>query len=135
MSDPIAREVAEDEFARLCDALDVDTEDMDAEDQESFDDLKRVIVNAIRKGRLTIDEIGQPTVALKFPVGEIRSVTFFRPKGEHIMSLGDSRKKNDLEKLTLAMADITKQPSSVFTKMDYASDGKLCQRVVRLFLA
>lgn len=135
MSDPVAAEVAEDEFLRLCEALDVDLDGMDAEDAESFEDIKRPIVRALRRGRLTIDEAGQPTVRLKFPIGDVAEVTFYRPTGATIMAAGDSRKKNEIEKLNLMMADITKQPSSVFAKMDYVTDGKLCQGITRLFLA
>jgi hypothetical protein len=130
----VAKEVAEEEFARLCDALDLDLEGFDDDEQEKFDGIKHDVVRAIERGRVTVDQEGQVTIQLKRPVGEVGAITFTRPTGASLMAIGDSRKKNEVEKLLLLMADLSGQPSVVFTRMDYLADGKLCQKVVSLFL-
>ena len=61
----VAREVAEDEFDRMCEAMGVDLDefdDLDDEDRKQFDQHKKRIVRAITTGLLTVDEDGLPTI-------------------------------------------------------------------------
>lgn len=134
MTDVVSPQVAEDEFRRMCEVLDIELDDLDEEDQTALDDLKKPILKAIQKGKVTIDEKGQPTIQLMYPVGEVSSVTFYRPTGQTLIAAGDSKAKNDTTKLWGTMADFTRQPSTLFGKMDYRVDFKICMSFVRLFL-
>lgn len=130
----IAPEVAEDEFNRMCAAMDLDLEDMDQEDQDSFEPLKKTVTKAILRGRVTVSELGLPTVTLKFPVGEVTQVAFKRPTGGTLVALGDTKSTNNITKTFAFLADLTGSPRAAFDRMDL-KDFKLCQALTQLFLA
>ena len=58
----VERSVAESEFNRFCDAMDLDINPdyMSREDKEGLDKQKRVIVDAIHAGRVVVEENGEP---------------------------------------------------------------------------
>jgi hypothetical protein len=130
----VAPEVAADEFDRMCDAIDLDLSDLTEEETKTLDALKKLVVKAITSGRITVDEKGQPTIALKYPVGEFKDVTLFRPNGEMLLAAGDPKLKNEVERTFALLADFTKKPVALFRKMEARPDLQLCKAVLQLFL-
>lgn len=129
--DKVAAEVAEQEFNRFCEAmdLDVDPAGMDDDDKALFVDSKRRLVKAIRGGSLTIDEKGQPV----FTPSVGSPIVFGEPIGEQLMA-GDAKKASHSHaRLFAVLAEITKNPESRFRKMANR-DLKVCKALGLLFL-
>jgi hypothetical protein len=130
----IAREVAEAEFLRLCEAHRVDydpTEMTDAELAEWNDDLKAPIVRDIMAGTLIVGEDGNPTYT---PPGASKSITFHAPTGATLMALETYAGGKNIANLVAAMADMTHTDRGEFGRMA-ARDVQSCARVAKLFLA
>lgn len=127
----VAKEVAEAEFQRFCDLmdLDVDTSEMDDEDRKSLDQAKRRVCLAIQDGRLTIDDAGQPTFAPK----EGEPIVFHEPTGETIMDTDAVKKSKDVTKMVQFMVSMTRTNMAVFRKMPQR-DLRVCQSITALFL-
>lgn len=132
----VAREVAEAEFERFGEMmeLDFDTNAMDDEDRRGFEQHRRRLVAAIMSGALTIDEKGQPEFTPRRS-GEWEGViTFYEPDGAAYLAMDRQKKNQDMHKFYAVMAAMTKQNAGVLAKLK-GSDAKLCQAVVALFLA
>lgn len=133
----VTKEVALDEFARMCEErdIDVDEKEMDEKDLEKFRDLRDSLVKLIMKGRLVVDEKGVPTLELKYPVGDYSRITWPRPKGNTLVALGGAKAdKNKILASYEAMSDLTDVPVTVFEKLDFQADGKPCNALFALFL-
>lgn len=80
--DTIAPEMAEQEFYRMCGFFDVEPDhDLNDEEQESFDGIKKKIVKAICRGSLTVGEDGAPTYTTK----KDTALTFKEPTGATLL--------------------------------------------------
>lgn len=137
MSDPsehetIAADVAEHEFMRFVEAmdLDVDPTGWDDEDKRSFEEAKRKLVSALRSGKLVIDEHGQPVFTPSQPPTD--PITFYEPTGATLMAMDQKKKNHDVAKMYAAMADMTRQPMTRFSKM-VNRDVKICTAIASLF--
>lgn len=118
----VAAEVAEQEFNRLCDHIDVDTDlsDMDEEDRASFDQHKRTLVRAIQLGRLRVEDSGLP-VYTTFG-GE--DLPFIEPTGGVLLNGG--KKDSDTKKMYMMISELTSGK---------AQCGKLPMKDVKVLLA
>lgn len=129
----VAADVAEQEFKRFTDAmdLDVDPAGMDDEDKRSFNDAKRRIIAALCNGSLVIDEKGQPVFTPS--LGNTQPITFFEPTGASLMA-GDQKKKgHDHARMFAVMGDMTRQPATRFANMP-SRELKVCLSIAGLFL-
>lgn len=126
----VATEVAEHEFVRFCEAMDLDTEPKgDDEDLRSYNETKRRIVDAICEGRLVVDEDGQPV----FTPSDGGSITFYEPEGSSLLAMDQKKSGHNVGKSFAVLAAMTKQPAMRFSKMKNR-DLKICQAVMVLFL-
>lgn len=134
MSDKIAKEVAEAEFDRFAEAmdLDVDPADMDEEDKKSFEQQRQRVVKAIQSGSLVINENGEPVFTPQ-RTKDAEPLTFHEPTGASLMAMDRKKKTEDIGKLYATMGDITKTHASTFSKMPMG-DLKICMALVTLFL-
>lgn len=64
-TEKIAPEMAEAEFDRMCELLDIDLTTKDEADAESLATVRGTIVKAIQSGDMTIGDDGLPTLATK----------------------------------------------------------------------
>ena len=62
MKNLVAKEVAEQDFNRFAESMDLDIDpvDMDAEDKKGFEQQKDRIIAAIQSGSLVINDSGEP---------------------------------------------------------------------------
>lgn len=129
----IAPEVAEAEFTRFTEAmdLDVDPEGMDDEDKKGFVDAKRKFVKAVVDGHLVVDDDGQPVYTPI--VGKGAPLVFREPGGAAFMAQDQKKQGHDMAKLFATMAAMTKMPLARFVKMK-GRDIKVCIAVTTLFL-
>ncbi len=131
----IALEVAEQEFDRFTDFMDLDVDEttMDKEDLKGFKETKSKVIGALMRGSLIINDESLP-VFTPIRSTDTNPITFYEPTGSSLMAMDQKKKDEDVGKLYAAMADITTQPPKVFSKMKYA-DVKVCTAIVTLFLA
>lgn len=134
MDAKVGRDVAEAEFERFVESmdLDVDPAHMDGEDRASFAQLKERILRAIEHGHLVVDEKGQPVYTPRAG-GAVQSITFHEPTGASFMAMDSKKKDQNVAKMYAVMADMTHLDPKVFAAMA-ARDLKICQALVTLFL-
>lgn len=134
MSDKVAKDVAEAEFERFVETmdLDIDPATMDEDDKKGLDQQRNRIIRAIQTGALYVNDNGEPVfTAQRTKDGE--PLTFHEPTGASLMAMDRKKKTEDVGKMYAVMADITKTHASTFAKMKM-SDLKVCQAVTALFL-
>lgn len=131
----VAREVAEQEFERFAEAMDLDLDisRMDADDIKNLDGAKHTLVRAIERGDLVIDEKGQPVFTPTTKLDGISTLTFYEPTGASFMSMDGKKKGQDFAKMFTLMAEMTRQPEKTFSKLPQR-DLKVCRTIVTLFL-
>lgn len=130
----VAGEVAEHEFARFLESMDLDPDldRMSADERRAHEDNKRAVLRAIESGRLSIDENGQPVfIPTK---GVTDTITFFEPTGATFMAMDSKRRDQDIAKTFSLLAQMTKQPEQRFATMAQR-DLKVCRALLSLFLA
>lgn len=122
-------EVAEQEFDRWVEAmdLDLDTAAMDAEDLTAFNKQKRRLIKAMRRGSLVINENGEAEFT---PQNENTrnkdTLTFHERTGASLMAMDGKKKGHDAAKTYAIMADICKTHPSTFAGM-VGEDVKVCE--------
>jgi hypothetical protein len=132
----VAREVAEIEFDRFCEAmdLDVDASRMDEDDRGGLEKLRAKFVRSIMRGILTLDEEGIPTVHLQCPVGDVSKVMFPEPTGDTLLAMDKGKQNQNVGKMFSMMGAMTSNPPHVFAKMK-KRDLDVCTAVTQLFLS
>jgi len=132
MADPkVAREVAEQEFDRMCAArrIECDVSTMNDGDKAGFDAIKSWLVPVIMRGELVIEDDGSPTFT---PPGR-RAMTFRKVTGATLVT-ADKTNGGEVAKQVAVMAELTGINPGEFSKLDLA-DFRVCSDLVRLFLA
>ena len=134
MKDRVAKVVAESEFGRFVNLmdLDVDPADMDEDDRKGFDQQKGRIIAAIQLGALVVKDNGEPVFTPQ-RTNDAEPIVFHEPTGASLMAMDRKKKTEDMGKLYAAMGDITKTHANVFAKMKMA-DLKVCIAITTLFL-
>lgn len=130
----IVTEVAEQDFERFADQMDLDlnTDTMDEEDRKEFEKQKSRLVDAIKSGALEIADNGEPTFTPQRSKNT-DPITFHEPTGAALMAMDRKKKTEDVGKLYAAMGEITGKPANTFSKMKMA-DLKICMAITTLFL-
>lgn len=125
-SEKVAKEVAEQEFQRMCDfaRVDADESEMDDESKEKFRDLKADLVKLIQKGSLIVTTDGSPTYA---------GLTFKSPTGAAVMAFETYGPNKNMSNLAAVMCELTGSEKSTFGKL-HAKDFNVCSQIVTLFL-
>src|SRR5690606_13016685 len=131
MKSKIAKDVAEQEFERMCDAFRIDysTNELGEKDLEEWTELRGKIVQVLRTGALIVGEDGKPTYTP--PIGG-DSLTVHPPTGATLMALETYGQKN-ISNLVAAMAEMTRRDRSLFGKMA-KPDFNVCSKLATLFL-
>ncbi len=132
----VAADVCEVEFERFADrfGLDIDKAHMDDEDRQSFDNHKRVVILAMSKKHLVIDETGLPIYTPHAPDTANKSpITFYAPKGAQVMAQDQKKEGHDVAKTFAVMAAVTRTSAKLFSDMEH-QDLKVCSAIVTIFL-
>lgn len=130
----VSLDVCESEFERFCEAMDLDVnpDEMDAEDKTAFEQAKRRIVKAMRTGALVINDEGEPVYTPQR--GEQKDpITFHEPDGASLMAIDQVKAKHEMAKTNAVLAAITKESSARFAKM-LNRDLKVCQSIMVLYM-
>ena len=134
MTDKVALEVAEKEFDRFTNDMDLDVDEkfMDGEDLAAFNKQKRRIITAICNGSLVINENGE-AVYTPQKSGDIEPLVFHERTGASVMAMDNKKKNHDVAKTYAIMGDITKVHQNTFAKMK-GIDIKICEAIFALLM-
>ena len=132
----IVQEVAEKEFERFTNMMDLDvnTEGMSVDDKRDFTIQRDRLIRAICLGSLVINDLGEPVYTPQRAGNDVNSIVFHEPTGASYLAMDRKKVDEDMGKLFSTMADITKTSSGMFSKMKN-SDLKVCMAILTLFLA
>lgn len=128
----VAREVAEAEFVRFFEAMDLRLEDpdLDEEDQKAFREHRRIFIEAVERGTLVVNDDGEPVYT---PPSTGKPIAFHEPTGATLMAMDQIKKGHDVKRSYAVMASQTKTPIAVFSAMAQR-EFKVCEAVFVLFL-
>ena len=101
--DKVAVEVAEAEFSRFIDAMDLDFDEskMGDADRKDFQAEKDIVITAIRRGSLAINDNGEPEYTTRR--GEPQTITFHEPTGATLMAMDRKKSSQDVGKMFASM--------------------------------
>ena len=137
MSEPtVATEVAEAEFDRFAEGmdLDLDTSDMDAEDLTAFTKQKKRILKAIQKGALVFNDNDEAVYTPHRPASKHKDpITFHERTGASLMAMDNKKKNHDVAKTYAVMADMCRVPAATFAGLA-GEDGKVCEALYALLM-
>lgn len=110
----IAREVAEQEFEKWCEAMDVEIDGLTTEEIEGMAPHRRIIVNAISKGAATVDEAGKLSYKTH-RTAEPQDYTFGEISGATLVSMEKANLGH--ARIFVVLSEITGRPAGEFRKM------------------
>lgn len=132
----IVREMADAEFDRFTDMMDIDVDQsgMDSEDEDEMLKSKNRIVRAIQKGDLVIDDDGQAVytpsnVNSKYD----KPLVFHEQSGAAIIASDKSKKGQNMRATFAIMGEMCKVHPNVFVGL-YGSDIKTCMAIFMLLM-
>lgn len=134
----VAAEVAEVEFGRFVEAwdLDVEVDEMNEEDRDTFAPLKRRLIRQIMAGRLVVSENGETlTYQLRFPIGDNAELVANLPTGGAILQFDRHKDRHNVAKLNAYMGSMCGVAPALFGAHMKGSDLKVVQAIATLFLA
>jgi len=136
MNDKVVKEVAEAEFDRFVDCmdLDVDTSGMDAEDLTAFNKQKSRIIRAVQSGALVINDDGEAIYTPQHKRSKHKeAITFHERTGASLMAMDGKKKNHDVAKTYAVMADMCKVHPSTFAGL-VGTDVKVCEALFALLM-
>lgn len=136
MKELVAKEVAEQDFDRFVESmdLDVDTSGMDVEDLTAFNKQKSRIVRAIQRGHLVINDEGEAVYTPFKPNSKHKDpLTFHERSGASLMAMDGKKKGHDVAKTYAVLADMCKVHPSVFAGL-VGTDVKVCEALFALLM-
>jgi hypothetical protein len=136
MTTRIAPEVAEAEFLRWADEMDIDTDtsSFDAEDLAAFNKMKRRLLNAMEKGALMVNEKGEAVYTPQNPDSKHRDpLTFHERTGASLMAMDGKKKGHDVAKTYAVMGDMCRVHQGIFAGLA-GSDIKVCEALFALLM-
>ncbi len=136
MTDKIAKEVAEQEFDRFSEAMDLNlnTSMMDAEDLTQFNKQKDRILRAVQSGALVFNDDGEAVYTPQHRNTKHKDpITFHERTGASLMAMDGKKKGQDVAKTFAVMGDMCKVHPNVFAGM-VGSDGKVCEAIFALLM-
>lgn len=134
----ISTEVAEEEFNRFADGMDLylDTSDMDAEDLTAFNKQKIRIMKAIENGHLVIDDAGKAVYTPFVEESKYKEpITFNQRTGASLMAMDGKRKGHDVAKTYSVMAQMCGLHPKIFGGDNLVgTDIKVCEALFALLM-
>lgn len=135
MENTVAKEMAESEFDRFVDSmdLDLDTAEMDPEDLTAFNKQKSRIIKSIMKGSLVINDNGEAVYTPGKKSKHQEPIVFHERTGASLMAMDSKKKGHDAAKTYAVMADMCKVHPSTFANL-VGIDVKVCEALFALLM-
>lgn len=129
----VSLDMAEVEFDRFCDAmdLDVDPAQMDSDDLNSFTKTKNRLLKAITDGSLMINDNGEAVYTPKKT--DVGPITFHERTGASIMAMDGKKKNHQVAQMYAVMSDMTGMHTKVFANLK-GIDIKICEAIFVLLM-
>ena len=125
----VAKEVAEVEFERFAEAMDLDLDEsyMDADDLAGFVKQKSRVIRAIQRGHLVVNDSGE-AVYTPYREGSKHKepITFHERTGASIMAMDGKKKGHDAAKMYAVLADMCRVSPKTFAGL-VGEDVKVCE--------
>jgi len=132
----ICKDVAEEEFDRWADAMDLDFDEsvMDEDEKKGFQRQKRRIVRELQAGSLIVNDSGEAVFTPRNPAsGYKEPITFHERTGATLMSVDRHKKGQDAAKSYAMMADMCGVSQKVFSGL-VGNDVKVCEALFALLM-
>lgn len=131
----VDRETALLEFDRFVEIWDIDgaTENMNAEDKESFEKERERIVKAIENGHVTIDDDGAFRYALRFAKEGMLQELTLKVENASMLKMDEYKDRQSMHKLYAYVASLAGVAPRVISSID-PRDEKVIRSVALLFL-
>lgn len=136
MTEQIALEVAEQEFERFADCMDinVDTSKLDQEDLAAFNKIKDRLLRVMQSGALLINENGEAVYTPQRPNSKSKdAITFHERTGASLMAMDGKKKGHDVAKTYAILADMCRVHPSTFAGLA-GQDIKVCEGIFALLM-
>lgn len=137
MEEKVALEVAEQEFNRWAEAmdLDIDPAGMDAEDMAGFNQAKRRIIKAIRKGALVFNDEYEAVYTPQRPGSKHQEPLVFHERtGASLMATNGKKDTHAVSKMYAILGDMCRVPPSTFAGLS-GEDAKVSEALFLLLMA
>lgn len=133
-SGKIGSDVAEQEFNRFVDLMNLDVEDeyLNDEDKAGLATNRHRFLRAVEAGSLTVDGDGVPTFTPQ-KSDNCEPIIFYEPTGASLMAMDRKKEGADVGKMFTIMADFTKTDQNRFAKLK-VGDLNVCMAVAMLYL-
>jgi hypothetical protein len=134
--DKISAEVAEMEFDKFVDAMDIDVDPvgMNDEDRAGFNNAKRTFLRAVRCGSLIVNDNGEPVFTPQRAKSKSDGpITFYEPTGATLMQVDQAKKDADVSKTFKVLGEMTKTTPKTFSNLALP-DVNVCSAVLGLFM-
>jgi hypothetical protein len=132
---PVAREAAEDDFARWVSSMGLvdklSDESLDADDKKNLTQAKSVLLRAIERGHLVVNQDGEFEYTPQ--IGEKEPLQFPEPDGAALMAIESVKETEPIKRTFALLAAVTGQNRNRFAKMKNR-DLDVCKNIVALFL-
>lgn len=110
----------------------LDVSRMNDDDRKSFEESKDVILEALHRGALIVNEAGEFVFTPQ--VGENRTpITFPEPDGAALMAMDRAKADQGVTRTFIVLAQVTGQNSARFAAMKNR-DNLVCRTILSLFL-
>lgn len=132
----IAPEVAEQDFDRFVEAMDLDLDPaaMDEEDLTAFNKQRSKILRAIERGHLVVNEKGEAVYTPFNTRSKVRDpLTFHERTGASLMAMDGKKKNQEVAKTYAVLADMCKVHPNVFAGL-VGTDVKVCEALFALLM-
>lgn len=131
----VAREVAEDEFNRFCDSMDIDNDvgAMTEEDEKSFKMPKETFIKAVMQGGLVVNDDGEPVYTPRNSP-KVGTLTFREPSGADYMAMDRKKEGQNIGKMWSMADSVTKSSPGTIANLRNR-DLKVVQAIMQLFMA
>jgi len=141
MADKIALEVAQAEFDRWAQAMDLarklDPSGLDNDDKKSLAEAKNAILGAMMDGNLVVNDSDEFVYTQNIADDKDKGpITFHEPDGAAIMSVDQIGKSgtHDVTKAVSVLSQMTKETKARFARMKNRA-WAVCQAIFGLFFA
>lgn len=136
MENKVARDMAEQEFDRFVDSmdLDLDTAGLDVEDLTAFTKQKNRIIRQVERGALVINDNGEAVYTPQNKGSKhTDAITFHERTGASLMAMDGKKKGHDVAKTYAVLADMCKVHANVFAGL-VGTDVKVCEALFALLM-
>ena len=114
--------------------IDIDTSDMDNDDLNAFNKVKKRLVKAVQKGSLIFNEDGEAVYTPSHSKSKHKeAITFHERTGASLMAMDGKKKGHDVTKMYAVLANMCGLHQAAFAGL-VGEDVKICEALFALLM-